>query len=104
MAGQFDLYVDPMYPEDEIMIGYKGANAMDSGYVYCPYIPLQQTPTITDPETFQPRKGILTRYGKVQIEPYNRFYRIIRIIGPTSNYLFSPFARNDSVLGTATTT
>jgi hypothetical protein len=101
--GRYDLYVDPMYPTDEILVGYKGANAMDSGYIYAPYIPLQQLPTITDPESFQPRKGILTRYGKVQIQPMNRFYRIIRIIGPTSNYLFSPFARNNSVLGTDTT-
>ena len=99
--GRYDLYVDPMYPTDEIMVGYKGANAMDAGYIYAPYIPLQQLPTITDPESFQPRKGILTRYGKVQIEPYNRFYRIIRIIGPTANYLFSPFARNTTALGTS---
>jgi hypothetical protein len=97
--GRYDLYVDPMYPTDEIMVGYKGANAMDAGYIYAPYIPLQQLPTITDPESFQPRKGILTRYGKVQIEPMNRFYRIIRIIGPTANYLFSPFSRNTTVLG-----
>jgi hypothetical protein len=99
--GRYDLYVDPMYPQDEILMGYKGDNAMDAGYVYCPYIPLQQLPTIVDPETFQPRKGILTRYGKVTIEPYNRYYRIIRIIGPTSNYLFSPFARNTTAQGTA---
>jgi len=97
--GRYDLYVDPMYPTDEIMVGYKGANAMDAGYIYAPYIPLQQLPTITDPESFQPRKGILTRYGKVQIEPMNRFYRIIRIIGPTANYLFSPFARNTAING-----
>jgi len=91
LGGQFDLYVDPMYPEDEILIGYKGANAMDSGYVYAPYIPLQQTPTITDPETFQPRKGIITRYGKAAVAPASRFYRIIRLVGPTANYLFTPF-------------
>jgi len=97
--GRYDLYVDPMYPTDEILVGYKGANAMDAGFVYAPYIPLQQLPTIVDPESFQPRKGILTRYGKVQIEPYNRFYRIIRIVGPTSNYLFSPFARNTTLQG-----
>ena len=99
--GRYDLYVDPMYPTDEIMVGYKGANAMDSGLIYAPYIPLQQLPTITDPESFQPRKGILTRYGKVQIEPGNRFYRIVRIIGPTANYLFSPFSRNTTALGGA---
>ena len=97
--GRYDLYVDPMYPTDEILVGYKGANAMDAGYVYAPYIPLQQLPTITDPESFQPRKGILTRYGKVHIEPYNRFYRVIRIIGPTENYLFSPFGRNNAING-----
>jgi hypothetical protein len=102
--GRYDLYVDPMYPTDEILVGYKGANAMDAGYIYAPYIPLQQLPTITDPESFQPRKGILTRYGKVQIEPMNRFYRIIRIIGPTASYLFSPFSRNANISLNGTTT
>ena len=101
--GRYDLFVDPMYPQDEILVGYKGANAMDAGYVYAPYIPLQQLPTVVDPETFQPRKGLLTRYGKVQIEPYNRFYRIVRVIGPTSNFLFAPFARNSTILGNPVT-
>jgi len=99
--GRYDLFVDPMYPQDEIMVGYKGANAMDTGFVYAPYIPLQQLPTIVDPETFQPRKGILTRYGKVTLEPYNRYYRIIRIVGPTANYLYSPFSKNTAINGTA---
>jgi hypothetical protein len=99
--GRYDLYVDPMYPTDEIMVGYKGANAMDAGLIYAPYIPLQQLPTVVDPESFQPRKGLLTRYGKAKIEPNSRFYRIIRIVGPTSNYLYSPFARNTASQGTA---
>ena len=92
-AGRYDLWVDPMYPEDEIMVGYKGDNAMDSGYVYAPYIPLQALPTITDPSDFQPRKGILTRYGKAAVGPYYRFYRIIRIVGGGANYLFNPFGK-----------
>ena len=91
--GRYDLWIDPMYPEDEIMIGYKGDNAMDSGYVYAPYIPLQAMPTITDPSDFQPRKGILTRYGKAAVGPYYRFYRIIRVVGAGANYLFNPFGR-----------
>lgn len=93
-AGRYDLYVDPLYPEDEIMMGYKGGNPMDTGFVYAPYIPLQQLPTITDPESFQPRKGILTRYGKAAITPESRFYRIIRVVGPTANFLFQPFGKN----------
>jgi len=98
-AGKYDLYVDPLYPQDEIMMGYKGAGPMDAGYVYAPYIPLQQLPTIYDPDTFQPRKGILTRYGKLAIEPAARFYRIIRIVGPTASYLFTPFARVGTTAG-----
>jgi hypothetical protein len=93
-AGKYDLYVDPLYPEDEIMMGYQGTGAMDTGFVYAPYIPLQQLPTITDPETFQPRKGILTRYGKAAITPQTRFYRILRIVGPAESSLLNPFARN----------
>lgn len=102
-AGKYDLYVDPLWPEDEILMGYNGANAMDTGFVYCPYIPLQQIPTVVDPETFQPRKGILTRYGKAAITPQNRFYRIIRIVGPTANYMYNPFARNDKFNGVTLT-
>ena len=89
-AGKYNLYVDPMYPLDEIMIGYKGSGPMDAGYVYCPYIPLQQLPTITDPQTFQPRKGILTRYGKAAVSPESAFYRIIRLVGATADFLFQP--------------
>lgn len=90
-AGKYDLFIDPLYPEDEILMGYKGDGPMDTGFVYAPYIPLQPLPNVIDPETFQPRKGILTRYGKAAITPESRFYRIIRIVGPTSNYLQVPF-------------
>lgn len=98
-AGRYDLFVDPMFPTDEIMMGYKGSGPMDSGFIYCPYIPLQQLPTITDPESFQPRKGILTRYGKVAIQPASRFFRIIRVVGADSNFLVQPNGRNATVRG-----
>ena len=93
-AGKYDVYVDPLFPEDEILMGYRGNNPMDQGYIYAPYIPLQALPTVTDPLTFQPRKGILTRYGKASITPESRFYRIIRMIGPISNYLIPPYRLN----------
>jgi hypothetical protein len=87
MLGAYDVYVDPMYPDDEIMMGYKGSSPMDAGYVYCPYIPLQMLPTITNPEDFQPRKGLLTRYAKAAITPEARFYRIIRVVGASAGFL-----------------
>jgi hypothetical protein len=90
LLGMCDVYVDPLYPDDEILMGYKGSSPMDSGFVYAPYIPLQMLPTITDPETFQPRKGLLTRYGKAVVTPESRFFRIIRIVGSGDNFLFRP--------------
>jgi len=101
VCGKYDLFIDPLYPEDEMLMGYRGSNAMDSGFVYCPYIPLQQLPTITDPESFQPRKGILSRYGKIAIQPADRFFRVIRVIGATANWLIEPFSRNTTVQGTS---
>jgi hypothetical protein len=75
---------------------------MDSGFVYCPYIPLMPLPMVTDPSTFQPRKGIMTRYGKTAIQPASRFYRVIRLIGASSDYL-APGILAQSVVGGNTT-
>jgi len=90
--GRYDLYVDPLYPEDEILMGYKGSSPMDAGYVYAPYIPLQGLPKVVDPNTFQPRKGLITRYGKAAITPESRFYRIIRFAG--TNGLLGGWTQN----------
>ena len=98
-AGKYDLVVDPMFPEDEIIVGYKGSNAMDAGFFYCPYVPMMPLDTITDPETFQPRKGILTRYGKAAVMPASRFYRVIRLIGTGSDYLTPEIMRNTAFHG-----
>jgi hypothetical protein len=46
---------------------------LDSGYFYCPYIP-DLKPPVLDPESFKPRKNILTRYGKKLIEEGAKFY------------------------------
>jgi hypothetical protein len=99
-AGKYDLVIDPMFPEDEIIVGYKGSNAMDAGFFYCPYIPVQPLDTVVDPETFQPRKGILTRYGKVAVQPASRFYRVIRLIGTGADYLTPEIMRNTTNGGT----
>jgi hypothetical protein len=99
LQGMFDVYVDPLYPDDEMLMGYKGSSPMDAGFVYSPYIPLQMLPTITDPETFQPRKGLLTRYGKTAVTPESRFFRIIRVIGASNNYLFNPAVKGGATGG-----
>ena len=69
ISKKFDVYVDPYFPRNLILVGRKGASFLESGYVYAPYVPLQTTPTIFDPENFTPRKGVMTRYGKRMVRP-----------------------------------
>jgi hypothetical protein len=53
--------------DDEILIGYKGGNGeQDSGYFYCPYVPLMSTGVIMNPVTMQPVMSLMTRYAKAQ--------------------------------------
>lgn len=68
------MYKDPLFPTGQILLGYKGDSYMDSGYFYCPYVPLTQTPVVLDPESFCPRRGILTRYGKKLLRDGAKFY------------------------------
>lgn len=50
---------------EPILLGYKGGNGeLDSGYFYCPYIPLTSSGTVTDPNTFNTHVSLMTRYGK----------------------------------------
>jgi len=72
--NRWRLYKDPLFPSNQILLGYKGDSYMDSGYFYCPYVPLTQTPVVLDPESFCPRKGILTRYGKKLLREGSKFY------------------------------
>ena len=67
LSGRFTVYKDPYFPRNKILVGFKGSGALESGYVYAPYVPLIVTPTIFAPEDFTPRKGVLTRYGKKMV-------------------------------------
>ena len=77
--NRWRLYKDPLFPQGQILMGYKGDSYMDSGYFYCPYVPLTQTPVVLDPESFCPRKGILTRYGKKLLREGAKFYARMNI-------------------------
>lgn len=50
---------------EPILMGFKGGSGeMDSGYFYCPYIPLMSSGVVVDPNTFNPHVSLMTRYGK----------------------------------------
>ena len=69
LSKKLDIYVDPYFVRNLILVGRKGNSFLESGYVYAPYVPLQVTPTIFDPESFVPRKGVMTRYAKKMVRP-----------------------------------
>lgn len=67
--NKLDVYVDPNFFRNIVLVGRKGSSFLESGYVYAPYVPMQMTPTIFGPEDFVPRKGVMTRYGKKMVRP-----------------------------------
>ena len=69
MSKKWDVYVDPYFVRNVVLIGRRGKAFLESGYVYAPYVPLQVTPTIFGVEDFVPRKGVMTRYAKKMVRP-----------------------------------
>ena len=58
--------------DDTILVGYKGGNGeTDTGYFYCPYIPLMSSGVVVNPVTFQPVVSLMTRYGKTSFTDVN---------------------------------
>ena len=80
-VGQFNsriqVYKNPYMLENQILMGYRGSQFLETGAVYAPYIPLIMTPLVYDPNTFTPRKGVMTRYAKKMVRP--EFYGLIQI-------------------------
>jgi hypothetical protein len=79
LSGRYQVYRDPYFPANTILLGHKGSSLLDTGYVYAPYVPLQLTPTMYNPFNFTPIKGIMTRYAKKMVN--NRFYGRILVDG-----------------------
>ena len=79
LAGRYQVYRDPYFPANTVLMGHKGTSLLDTGYIYAPYVPLQLTPTMYNPFNFTPIKGIMTRYAKKLVN--NRFYGRITVDG-----------------------
>lgn len=77
LGSRYVVYKDPYLPAQIVLLGHKGNTFLEAGYIYAPYIPLQLTQTIYDPNDFTPRKGIMTRYAKKMVN--NRFYGVVYI-------------------------
>ena len=77
--ARYTVYKNPYMTENVILMGYKGNQFLETGAVFAPYIPLIMTPLVYDPQSFTPRKGIMTRYAKKMVRP--DFYGKILVHG-----------------------
>jgi hypothetical protein len=79
LNSRYKVYKNPYMNEATILMGFRGNQFLESGAVYAPYIPLIMTPLVYDPNTFTPRKGIMTRYAKKMVRP--EFYGKVHVSG-----------------------
>ena len=76
LNNRFTVYKNPYMTEGVVLLGYRGNQFLETGAVFAPYVPLIMTPLVYDPDTFTPKKGLLTRYAKKMIrgEFYGRVF------------------------------
>ena len=67
--NRYTVYKNPYMLENQILVGFRGPNFLETGAVYAPYVPLIMTPLVYDPKNFTPRKGVMTRYAKKMVRP-----------------------------------
>jgi hypothetical protein len=74
--NRYTVYKNPYMKENVILMGFRGAQFLETGAVFSPYIPLIMTPLVYDPVNFTPRKGVMTRYAKKVVRPefYGKVY------------------------------
>lgn len=76
LNSRYKVWKNPYMTENVILMGYRGGQFLECGAVFAPYVPLIMTPLLYDPDTFTPRKGLMTRYAKKMIRPdyYGKVY------------------------------
>jgi len=79
MNSRYTVYKNPYMKENTVLMGYRGGQFLEAGAVFAPYVPLIMTPLVYEPDTFTPRKGLLTRYAKKVVRP--EFYGKIYVSG-----------------------
>ena len=74
--NRYTVYKNPYMKENIILMGFRGAQFLETGAVFSPYVPLIMTPLVYDPVNFTPRKGVMTRYAKKVVRPefYGKVY------------------------------
>lgn len=81
LQSKYVVYVDPYFQDDFILMGLKGPQYLDSGYVWLPYAPLEMVPVFQDPRDGGFRTQYNTRYAKKLTR--KEFYGRVRVSNMT---------------------
>lgn len=66
--GDLKVIYSPYFPEDEYLVGYKGADANDAGFIVADFLPITKTDLVML-DDFVGRQGLVSYYGTKMINP-----------------------------------
>ena len=78
LGGKYKCYVVPLLEPDVFVMGYKGTNFLETGFVYAPYMPVLTTDVLL-PADFRGQQGYATSYGMKMVN--GKMYLRGRITG-----------------------
>ena len=77
LNNRYNVWKNPYLQDDQILVGFRGTQFLETGAVYAPYVPLILTPVVYDPTNFTPRRGVMTRYAKKMVR--SEFYGLVNV-------------------------
>lgn len=64
LSNRWKVYSDAWFTANTIMLGYKGTDWKDTGYIYLPYVPAYISPLQYDTDKMQASRAVMSRFGK----------------------------------------
>ena len=77
LNDEFDIYVVPNLPTNNILVGYKGNSEIEAGAIYAPYIPLIVMDSFFNVENWTWIRSVGSFYAKAY--PMPKLYGIVEI-------------------------